>query len=164
MSAAVEQNMASDVDYINPVITSTKNVFEMMLGASVSRTGLKLKTQVTPEHEVSAVIGLTGLVQGTFVLSFGKEMSFSVLDQLVGIKTDEVNNEVCDAIGELANMIAGAAKAQLAQLELSLSIPNVVTGVGHVVHYPSDVVPICISFNSDLGPFTIEVGFTKPMH
>ena len=59
-------------------------------------------------------------------------------------------------------MVAGGAKAQLAQLDLSLGIPNVVTGPGHSVHFPSNVQPMCISFESDLGSFAIEVGFTKP--
>jgi len=64
-------------------------------------------------------------------------------------------------VGELTNMIAGAAKAQLAHLELSISIPNIVTGPDHVVHYPTEVTPICILFESELGDFIIEVGFAK---
>lgn len=162
MQTAVDPKASSEVDYINPVITSTRNVFDMMLGATAKRTGLKLKTENTPEYDVSAVIGMTGLVQGTMVLSFSEAMSFAVLDRMVGAKATEVNNEVCDAIGEVANMIAGGAKSQLAAMELSLGIPNVVTGPGHVVHYPSNVRPICISFDSDMGPFSIEIGFTKP--
>ena len=57
-------------------------------------------------------------------------------------------------------MIAGSAKAQLAQLELSISIPNIVSGKDHTVHYPSDVKPLCIIFESDIGPFAVEVGFS----
>ena len=162
MQTAVDLKSTSEADYINPVISSTQNVFDTMLDATAKRIGLKLKTENTPEFDVSAVVGMTGLVQGTLVLSFSEAMSLAVLDRMVGAKATEVNNEVCDAIGEIANMIAGGAKAQLAALELSLGIPNVVTGPGHVVHYPSSVRPICISFDSDIGPFSIEVGFTKP--
>jgi len=46
------------------------------------------------------------------------------------------------------------------RLELSISIPNIVSGVDHVIHYPSNVRPICISFESEVGSFAIEVGFT----
>ncbi len=164
MNTAVAQTNASDIDYINPVISSTKNVFEMMLEAKVARTGLQLKSDNTPAHEVSAVIGLAGMVQGTIVLSFSERVACSILNQLVGVTADQIDHEVCDAVGEVANMVAGGAKAQLAQYDLNLSIPNVVTGTGHVIHFPSNVMPICISFESDFGPFTIEVGFTRPTH
>jgi hypothetical protein len=30
-----------------------------------------------------------------------------------------------------------------------------------VVHYPTEVTPICILFESELGEFIIEVGFAK---
>ena len=46
------------------------------------------------------------------------------------------------------------------QLELSISIPNIVSGKDHNVHYPSNVTPICIVYDSEIGPFAIEVGFT----
>ena len=58
-------------------------------------------------------------------------------------------------------MIAGSAKAQLEQHELSISIPNIISGKGHEIHYPSSVQPFCLTFESDLGPFAIEVGFTS---
>jgi len=57
-------------------------------------------------------------------------------------------------------MIAGSAKAQLEHLEASISIPNIITGKGHTVHYPSNVSPICIAFDSEIGTFTIEAGFS----
>ena len=68
--------------------------------------------------------------------------------------------DVCDAVGELANMVAGAAKAQLEQLSLSLSIPNVVSGPQHKVHYPSNVQPVSARFESEIGDFAVEFGFT----
>lgn len=162
MTAAIEATPKSSIDYINPVISATQNVFDTMLGVTPKRSGLKLKVDSIPDHDVSAVIGLTGQVQGTIVLSFAKQVALSVLEKMLGSEATEIDDEVCDAIGELANMVAGGAKAQLARLDLSLSIPNVVTGPDHVVHFKSDIKPICISFDSEIGPFTIEVGFTTP--
>jgi chemotaxis protein CheX len=147
------------VDCMNPVISATRNVFEMMLGCSPKRKGLMLKEEGAPRHEISAVIGITGRASGTLVLSFSKGVAIEVLRRMVGSEATELNTEVCDAVGELTNMIAGAAKAQLAHLELSISIPNIVTGPHHVVHYPTEVTPICMLFESELGEFVIEVGF-----
>jgi len=149
-------------EYVNPVLSATRDVFEMMLGCTPKRTGLKIKEmQTCSQYAVSGVIGVTGRAVGTIVLCLPKQMAIDVLQRMVGTETDSITAEVCDAVGELTNMIAGAAKAQLAHLNLSLSLPNVVRGESYDVSYPSDVSPFCILFESELGPFVIEVGFSK---
>lgn len=149
-------------EYVNPVISATRDVFEMMLGCTPKRSGLQLKGPGTPTHDVSAVIGVTGSnSRGTIVLSFSKEVAIQALERILGTVQSEINAEVCDAVGELTNMIAGAAKAQLAHLDLSISIPNIVVGRDHKVMYSSEVQPICILFESEIGQFVIEVGFAR---
>jgi chemotaxis protein CheX len=147
-------------EYVNPVIFATKNVFEMMLDCTPTRKGLRLKTENSQTHEISAVIGISGNAAGTVVVSLSKAAACEVLKRMVGIEADDITNDVCDAVGELTNMIAGQAKAQLAKYELSISIPNVVSGVNHVVHFPSNVQPMVLEFDSEIGPLTIEVAFS----
>ena len=113
-----------------------------------------------PQFELSAVIGITGRANGTIVLSLSKCAALEVLNRMVGIEVTEIDADVCDAVGELTNMIAGSVKAKLEKMELSISIPNIVSGKGHNIHYPSSVQPMCILFDSEIGPFSIEVGFT----
>ena len=72
----------------------------------------------------------------------------------------ELDADVRDAVGELTNMIAGHAKSKMAKLELSISVPTIISGTDHEVCYPSEVKPICIIYESEIGPFAIEVGFT----
>lgn len=158
MSVAATSSMTAE--YVNPVLSATRTVFEMMLGCTPKRKGLMLKGEQTPAHDLSAVIGVTGPTSsGTIVLAFTAPTAIEALRRILGTEAAEVNREVCDAVGELTNMIAGAAKAQLAHLDLSLSIPNMVMGHDHQVVYPSNIQPICILFESDLGEFMIEVGF-----
>jgi chemotaxis protein CheX len=79
----------------------------------------------------------------------------------------EINEDVIDAVGELTNMVAGAAKAKLEEYELSVSLPTVITGQDHDVRFPSDVTPICVPFATKWGAVTLEVGFSpvrEPMH
>ncbi len=53
---------------INPLLSSTRDVFEMMLDCTAVRRGLSLKTKNSPDKEFSAVIGITGNASGTIVL------------------------------------------------------------------------------------------------
>jgi len=53
----------------------------------------------------------------------------------------------------------------LEELELAASLPNVVTGRDHEIHFPSNVTPICISFETDWGMLSLEVGMAPvPEH
>lgn len=161
MSQALAETSMQTADYLNPLIAATKNVFETMLGCVPRRTGLSLRNPSASGHELSAMIGVTGRVAGTIVVSFSRPLALQVLRLMVGSEAKEIDAEVCDAVGELTNMIAGGAKARLEHLELSISIPNIVCGVDHSVAYPSNIQPICIQFESELGPFSIEFGFTS---
>jgi len=49
-------------------------------------------------------------------------------EALVSERYDEVNDDVIDTVGELTNMIAGNAKANFEQLEMSLALPTVIVG------------------------------------
>lgn len=156
--ASMNSNLTTD--FINPVIISTSSVFEMMLDDTPRRTDLSIMNTMTPGHEVSAIVNVTGKAVGTVVLSLSRAAALEVLLRLVGEKSSIIGPQVCDAVGELANMISGNAKAKLEKLELSLSIPDVVFGKNRSIRYPSGVVPMRLAFESGLGPFSVEFGFT----
>ena len=160
MTTATAATPRQTADYVNPIISATQTVFETMLGCTPRRTELTLKESMEPTFELSEVIGITGRASGTIVLTLSRIAALQVLNRMLGIEVTEINADVCDAVGELTNMIAGSAKAQLEKMKLSVSIPNIISGKGHTVHYPSNVKPICIVFESDIGPFAIEIGFT----
>jgi len=147
------------VEYINPFVTSVKNTFGTMLGCQVRRGPLVLKQDHSPQHEVSGVIGLSGRAAGTVVLSFSAPLAIKAASILLMTELPQINDEVLDAVGELTNMVAGGAKAELEEYRLAVSLPNVITGKGHVVHFPSEVTPIGIPFETEWGPLTLEVGF-----
>ncbi|HBN78853.1 MAG TPA: chemotaxis protein CheX [Planctomycetaceae bacterium] len=161
MSTAIKKTSELTAQIINPLVTSTKDTFEMMLECTPKRGGLSLKTKHVPEYELSAVIGITGNAVGTIVLSVKKETALNIYEAMLGTKAQEIDHEVMDAIGEITNMIAGGAKAKLESLSLSISIPNLISGKGHEVHYPTDVTPICLSFESAMGGFCVEAGFAS---
>ena len=149
------------VEYINPFITSLLNTFDTMLSCSVKRENLKVKEQGDHLLEVSGVIGLSGRAVGTVVVSLSKEVAIKAASTMLMTDVDEVNADVVDAVGEITNMVAGGAKAQLEQYRLSISLPNVVTGEGHDIRFPSEVHPIRVMFQSDWGPLSIDVGLEE---
>ena len=64
-----------------------------------------------------------------------------------------------DAIGELANIVAGAAKKDLTQYKISISLPTVIVGDGHEVMGGKEVIPLAVPFDSPFGKFSLIVAF-----
>jgi chemotaxis protein CheX len=109
-------------------------------------------------HEISGIIGLSGKAVGMVVLSLSEPLALKAASTMLMTETKEINDDVVDAVGELANMVAGAAKAELEEYELSVSLPSVVTGKNHEIRFPSNVTPICIPYETPWGPLMLEVG------
>ncbi len=107
------------------------------------------------------MIGLSGKAQGTVVLGLSREAALSAAEALLQERPAEINGDVTDAVGELVNIIAGSAKAKLEHLQLSVSLPTVITGKNHCVEFPTKVTPICIPFASAWGEITVEVGLRE---
>ena len=129
----------------------------MQLGARVPA----VKHNCQPNHEVSAVIGLSGKAKGTVVLSASREVALHVAGSLLGNRPAEINADVTDAMGEMTNMIAGQAKAQLEHFAMSVSLPTVITGKGHCIEFPKNVTPISIPFLCDWGLLALEVALVE---
>ncbi|NLE02400.1 MAG: chemotaxis protein CheX [Fibrobacter sp.] len=151
-----------DVAYINPFILSTIETFKKMLNNDIKPGKVVLKNDSTHTYDVSGIIGLSGEAQGSICLSFPKPIALKVVSTFVGMEIKIVGPEVADAIGELANIIAGNAKQHLTQFNLSISLPKVIMGSGHKIASQRDVPTIVVPFNSNLGDFAMEVSLKTP--
>lgn len=146
-------------EYINPFISSLTSTFSTMLNVEPRRTGMTIGDPRKRKHPISGVIGLSGRAVGTVVLNIPESLALRAASILLMEEQTEVTNEVLDAVGELTNMVAGQAKSELDQFQLSLSLPNVITGIGHEIRFPAITPPICVSFETSIGPILLEVGF-----
>ena len=149
-------------DCINPFVTSAVNVFRTMANCEIRCGKPFLVSGQQSEHDVSGVIGLSGKARGTVVLSLGGPVALKVTEAMLGESPAEINGDVIDAVGELTNMIAGSAKAQLEHLQMTLSLPNVIVGRDHKIAFPGDVTPIGVPFDCAWGPLCVQFGLSEP--
>ena len=144
---------------LNPFIQSTVEVLRTMAGIEPRRGTPRLKGGEDSSSDVSGLIGLTGQVQGFVAVSFRESAALYVVTRFLGESVETVDAQVRDAVGELTNIIAGGAKRVLAQAgyDLKISIPSVVVGVNHSVSRPRGVPCFEIPFETDAGPFSVEL-------
>jgi len=154
---------AARVEFINPFIIAVSKTLETMAGCKVVREPPQLKKEKSALFPVSGIIGLSGIVVGTVVLTMSEVLALKCASAMLLEDYTELNHDVFDAVGELTNVIAGNAKAQLEDYKLSLSLPNVIYGKDAELRFPERCQPISIPFRTDHGPMAIKIGFTEPI-
>ncbi len=150
-----------DVKLVNPFINATISVLETMAFVSVEAGKPYLKKDNVAVGDVSGVLGLTGVANGTISVTFEEKCILTVVSNMFGETMSELNSEIADAVGELTNMISGQARRELEEMGkvFKAAIPSVVTGRNHSIRHYSEGPKIAIPFSTDGGEFTIEVCF-----
>ncbi|MBW1765433.1 MAG: chemotaxis protein CheX [Deltaproteobacteria bacterium] len=152
-----------DVKLINPFIDATLHVLETMASTRAQPGKPYLKKNQAAQGDVSAVIGLTGEVKGTISVSFTEKSILAIVSSMFGEEMKELNDDIKDAAGEIANMISGQARQKLEELGRSLkaAIPTVIMGRDHSVSHITSQPIVAIPFTTDNGELTIEVCFEE---
>lgn len=144
-------------DFSKPLIISTKSVFSMMLGWQVESGEPTTNRTCRSTHDVSGLISLSGPTKIGIVVSLSQEVAFEAAKAFLGTKPKEIDSDVLDMVGELANMIGGSAKDSLGLSGLQLGLPTVVAGSGHVVAFEPSAKVTSLPFSTAHGPLTIQV-------
>ncbi len=148
-----------DVRFINPFLEGTISVLKTMAMMEPRAGKPYLKEGKLAKGDVSAIIGLTGSARGSLALSFSEESILKIISNMLGENHREINGEVRDAVGEITNMISGVARKKLEAegFSIAAAIPTVVSGKDHsfihVLGGPSIIIP----FETDNGPFFVDV-------
>lgn len=146
-----------DVRYINPFIAAVKHVFKTMMSTDIMISKPRLKAPDEGNSDVSAVIGFSGDAAGCVILCFRTDSAVKTASKFSGAPLTPQSPDFSDALGELANMVAGQAKAQFEGLSVSISLPSVIIGAEHEV-LQSKVTPrLVIPCDSEFGRFAVEV-------
>jgi len=139
-------------DYIIPFVEVTKDTFKDFV--QIENVEPKPPFYLDPdkgfEWDISAVIGLSGIVKGAVIISMKQELAIKLTDMLAGPGHTEMDADVVDAIGEINNIIAGNIKPKVPNGEkIVISIPTVIKGKEHSIAWPSKQTRIlCIPFKA----------------
>ena len=150
-----------DPAYITPFVGSISNVFETMLQLPVTVGTPSVKASGAPSYDVSGIIGMTGDVEGTIVLSFPTATAERAVALFTGMELESTHEDFADAIGELVNMVSGGAKAQFTGKNVGITTPSVIVGSDHSVFGRKDLTTVEIPCSCDIGEFNVEVSMLQ---
>lgn len=149
-----------DVKYINPFINSVVNTMETMVGVSPDRLAPFVKEHCNAKGDVSGIIGFASkTIVGSVALTFPQETARKIYESMMGEPASRINEDVQDTVGELTNIVAGAAKEEFSGIGISyhISIPTVVTGANHKISHKGSTPVVVIPFKVFNLTFYMEI-------
>lgn len=138
---------------------ATEEVFSVMLGINVASGDTQLGRAGQEHSGVVAVLGLTGAWGGSGQLSCDPRLAVDIASKLLMADYESVNEEVLDAIAEVANMIIGNVKNSLEQTlgPMGLSIPSVFFGGDFGTRVVGQTNMILVPFTCAEGSMTVQI-------
>jgi len=144
------------------VVAATGEIFETMLFTEVLAGEPLGDEPAVIASDVTAQIAMSGHISGIVSLHLPAALALELVSTLTAAEFAEVNDQVCDGVGEIANMIAGSMKTKLGDLErqADISIPTVVRGTMewlHVKGAKAEFPRVIIPFRTDAHTFHVDI-------
>ena len=122
--------MLKEICFEDILFNSTKEVFETMIFMDVEPCPDRIAIQ---GDSLLGSITFTGDIEGCMAICFDSKCAATIARNMLAMDdSDEISNEdIRDAIGEIANMVMGSVKARLLKETISnldVSVPSVITG------------------------------------
>jgi chemotaxis protein CheX len=121
-------------DVTRSMLDATRELFHSMLRLPATEDGSSELTHALDSIEVVAIVGLSGSRAGALAVYAPGTLARRMAGGLLGTVPTEVDDEVRDAFGEAANIIAGNVAVAFGHVgeTIQLSLPSVIVGQGLV--------------------------------
>jgi chemotaxis protein CheX len=134
---------------------AAREVFEIMLGCK-----LEPQDAGSPATaEITAMVGLAGQLCGLLTLRCSSQSATLMASKMLGVSVSQVDEQMWDAMGEIANMVAGNFKNKLTGMadRCMLSVPTVITGSDYSCRSMADTGPLEVTMLFEGAPVTVAV-------
>ncbi len=114
-------------DISKDIVSATTTLFETMIMLDLKFNGSALTTETHIKSDVAAMVSFMGKYHGIIGLFCSEKFSLKIASSMMMEEMPDFTTEVIDAVGELANMIAGNVKTKITADygEMELSIPMI---------------------------------------
>ncbi len=147
------------MNHAEQIAEATREIFSSMIMLEVTAKEATTRTDPSFAKSISGMVGLAGSVKGNLSIHMPELVATSVTTAFLGMEVESIDDDVCDAIGELANMLAGAVKTAIdpSGSEIKLSMPSTVFGDAYNIDCVKSCVSVLIPFDLDGATFSVEL-------
>jgi chemotaxis protein CheX len=141
-------------EHLSEQLRIAKDVFGTMVDINIHPT----EDAWPPDSElVTSAVYFTDPWKGALIVECTVSLAFAFTSRFMSVDTPTaVDDDVCDAMGELSNMIAGNLKA-LMPSSVGISIPSVVRGRDYVLRLRGTESLTSSVFSTEFGQFCLTL-------
>jgi len=159
------QPIIGEIHLLEPFIAATRAAVGEMAGTEVGVRGMVQKAIHHALGDIAAIVGLsrkgslTNASPGFLVLGFPQRTATALAGRVLTGATAEVDQKlISDCMGEIANVVAGQAKAMLAETpyRFVFALPPIVV---HAKDFrlPPGLDCLMVAFTCDQGQFVLQL-------
>ncbi|HIJ95202.1 MAG TPA: chemotaxis protein CheX [Desulfuromonadales bacterium] len=150
----------TELQLTEALIKDVQDVFSTMLGVD-DITPIPVQTELPhPGCDcLTAMVGLVGRYNGLVCIKLPLPLALAFTSLMLDMEVTEINDDVHDAMGEIANMIGGSFKQHLSRAgdDVKLSTPSVVCGSDYTVSAGSKMDDFTLYLKAGQEMFAISV-------
>ena len=158
VEAVAGSKAGTSLELVSPFIEAAANVLLKEMGETVGKGSIHRVRSPRTSGEVSALVAVTGDVQGLAIYSMSRETACGIAGAMIGEPVAELDDMAQSAIAELANMVTGQAGIRMERkgFATDMSPPVLLVGAGNSIatfDLTRLVIPLvigCGEFNIDL--------------
>jgi chemotaxis protein CheX len=145
------------------IMASVQEIFSSMVVMDIL-PGAPILGEINPlQSTITGMIGLAGTHKGMLAIHLPEALAKKVTGNFLGMDVDEIDNDVQDAIGELANMLGGSIKAILSEngKDIKLSMPSTICGQEYRFQSHYEGESVIVPFAAEDSQFLVELRIKK---
>lgn len=146
------------VEWLPLLELAAREVFELMLSSKLSIPDSSAASG--PEKlDITSMVGLAGRLCGVLSINCDNKSAAIMTSKMLGVDPENAGPQLSDAMGEIANMVAGNFKNKVAGLGdgCMLSTPTVITGEDYQMHSLADTPGLELRLLFENRPVTITL-------
>lgn len=147
------------MNYTEQIAEATCEIFSSMIMLEVTPKEATKRISHAFKNSITGMVGLAGTVRGNLSIHLPEAVATAVTAAFLGMEVEGIDDDVCDAVGELANMLAGAVKTALdpSGSDIKLSMPSTIYGESYHLDCLDCAVSVLIPFDLDGREFSVEL-------
>ncbi|MHB1415596.1 MAG: chemotaxis protein CheX [Chloroflexota bacterium] len=121
-----------NVDLMNPFVDAALSVLEAEVGPPIERGPLTLQRSTFAGQDITAVVAVTGQLQGLVLFGFAKSTALALVSAIIGQEFQAFDDLAESGVAELGNVITGRAAMSLADngYQAKIAPPLLLSGKG----------------------------------
>jgi len=148
---------------IPKVIDATVEIFTGMVMMEIRQDEQALSELGPMKNSITGMVGLAGTHKGMLAVHFPNSLALAITTSFLGMDVTEMNEDVQDAIGEIANMLGGNVKTILSDKgrDIRLSLPSIISGEEYSFISRDEADRVILPFTAEAGTFFVELELEK---